>query len=421
MQTSLGQISALVTGDEKRQRNLKGTLGAASIWLRLSVVTMLLYALALPWAGPASSTGSSTSAGELAWHGFRLFLVTFSTAAMVGAGSFAVGALLGFLFGIPKTASGAATALPLAFPPGTLPPGMLLPGMVPPPGTVPGVSMPGMPAPGAVTTPLTPTTGNPGVLQLEVNTNLEQVSDWLTKILVGVGLTQFDPLATRVWELAGKYAQVGGPAVALAIMLNFVIAGFLCGYLITRLFLASAFVEAVGGQPSIAIQEQTDRARDLEKEKDWGSALNAYESALAQVTPTTSKPQKRQVYEGAMYNALYQDPPDGFEKAIKYGTEFLRDEPDFASGRLWAYLAAAYGQQFRYLTNNPGAQAPDQALADARAKALESVRNALRVDPNVKELLRLMWDPGSPIKSPQDNDLEVFFADEEFRALLKAG
>src|SRR5205085_11890184 len=38
-----------------------------------------------------------------------------------------------------------------------------------------------------------------GPLQ-SVNTNLEQISDWLTKILVGVGLTQFG-------SLRGNYAS----------------------------------------------------------------------------------------------------------------------------------------------------------------------------------------------------------------------
>ncbi len=115
----------------------------------------------------------------------------------------------------------------------------------------------------------------------------------------------------------------GITAVALAIILNFVITGFLCGYLITRLFLASAFILASGALE--VLRKQTEKAKDLEKESDWGRALNAFEAALAQVTPSTPKPQ---------------------------------------------------------------------------------------------ELLRLMWDPSSPIKSPEDNDLEVFFNDPDFKALL---
>ena len=30
----------------------------------------------------------------------------------------------------------------------------------------------------------------------------------------------------------------------------------------------------------------------------------------------------------------------------------------------------------------------------------------------------MMWDPRNPSKSPEDDDLEVFFDDDEFRKLL---
>ena len=43
-----------------------------------------------------------------------------------------------------------------------------------------------------------------------VNTNLEQISDWLTKILVGIGLVQLPDIALAVGRLADAIADAMG-------------------------------------------------------------------------------------------------------------------------------------------------------------------------------------------------------------------
>ncbi len=78
-----------------------------------------------------------------------------------------------------------------------------------------------------------------GDVDYRFNTNLEQISDWLTKILVGVGLTQLTqipPLLQSIGFYAVKDFNVAGAypmAVALAIV--FFIGGFLVAFLWTRL------------------------------------------------------------------------------------------------------------------------------------------------------------------------------------------
>jgi hypothetical protein len=79
-----------------------------------------------------------------------------------------------------------------------------------------------------------------------VNTNLEQISDWLTKIIVGVSLVnsgQIGDIMLRAADImAGSLG--GGPArksLALAILVYFSVLGLLGGYLLTRLFLQRAF------------------------------------------------------------------------------------------------------------------------------------------------------------------------------------
>ncbi|MEA2344535.1 MAG: hypothetical protein QOF63_2704 [Thermoanaerobaculia bacterium] len=81
---------------------------------------------------------------------------------------------------------------------------------------------------------------------LRTNTNLEQISDWFTKILVGVGLTQVKEIGTGLWDFAAALAPAFGDAQTVkpfivAVVLYFVLCGFLSGYIWTRMFLAGAF------------------------------------------------------------------------------------------------------------------------------------------------------------------------------------
>jgi hypothetical protein len=79
---------------------------------------------------------------------------------------------------------------------------------------------------------------------LGINTNLEEISDWLTKILVGLGLVELRSLPTYI-ERAGYYVAQGlgvnAQSVASGLILYFLGLGFLCGYLLTRMFIGPAF------------------------------------------------------------------------------------------------------------------------------------------------------------------------------------
>jgi hypothetical protein len=78
-----------------------------------------------------------------------------------------------------------------------------------------------------------------------VNTNLEDISDWLTKIIVGLTLVQFRELTGYFRECAALFAAGLGEgnqslAFAQGAIVYFSVLGFLCGYLMTQLFLAVA-------------------------------------------------------------------------------------------------------------------------------------------------------------------------------------
>jgi hypothetical protein len=98
----------------------------------------------------------------------------------------------------------------------------------------------------------------------QVNTNLTEISDWLTKIIVGLGLIQLhqippflnriaDPLAVSL-NSAEPYKE---KAFALALIICFLVFGFLFGYLSTRLFLQGAFSRA--DQEAAALRRAEDQ------------------------------------------------------------------------------------------------------------------------------------------------------------------
>lgn len=82
------------------------------------------------------------------------------------------------------------------------------------------------------------------------STSLEQVSDWLTKIIVGVGLTQLNKIPGKLDGLATYIASGMGNNVsqnrvfALTICIYFSSCGFLFGYLWARLYMLKAFERA---------------------------------------------------------------------------------------------------------------------------------------------------------------------------------
>ena len=88
-----------------------------------------------------------------------------------------------------------------------------------------------------------------------INTNLEQVSDWLTKIIVGVGLVEAQRLAGFIWSAAmtlGAEFNQGqqsldadnATGLALGMILGFPMLGFLIGFFSVRLYISRAIYAA---------------------------------------------------------------------------------------------------------------------------------------------------------------------------------
>jgi hypothetical protein len=145
------------------------------------------------------------------------FLAVASVAVLLAGASACVGGTLGFLFGIPRTLQQEGT---------------------------------GSSSDASARTANSAVAGRR--IDYRVNTNLEQISDWLTKILVGVGLTQIPAIRNSVVSITVFAARGLGPqsqVFAFALLSYFAVLGFLFGYLWTRLFLAGALRAA--DQPAI--------------------------------------------------------------------------------------------------------------------------------------------------------------------------
>jgi hypothetical protein len=81
----------------------------------------------------------------------------------------------------------------------------------------------------------------------EVNTNLEKISDWLTTIIVGVGLTQLEEIPGALDDFGDRvaiYFGFGGKVFGIGGGLFFLIAGFFLAYVGTRVKLSLIFTRS---------------------------------------------------------------------------------------------------------------------------------------------------------------------------------
>lgn len=181
-----------------------------------------------------------------------------TTGALVGLAVLVVAALGGFLFGIPRALQQAPSAN----------------------GTTVG-----------------------GVTRYAINTNLEEISDWLTKIIVGVGLIQLGQIADLLGQLVESLApglggQPSSRLVAGAELAFFGTWGFLIGYLLTRTYLTGLFrtfdVEQLTARVAKEAAEsatKTAESRELERNQVDAHVLALIDRQLrARLTDETIDP-----------------------------------------------------------------------------------------------------------------------------------
>ncbi len=160
----------------------------------------------------------SSSSGEL----FRMA----SVGLMAGGAALLAGGLLGFLFGVPYTRGGNGAGI----------------SKTRDDSSAPNSDQPAAPRPKWVR-------DDDGALAYRPNTSLEQIIDWLTKIIVGVSLVEFRPILGKLKSAAtfvGNVLDGSQQAYAFAstIFIYFGVSGFVFGFLWARLYLPQWFSEA---------------------------------------------------------------------------------------------------------------------------------------------------------------------------------
>jgi hypothetical protein len=491
IQKYLGQFDRLILG----------LIGAA---LLLTVIYGLAAGPASPREGPASAAGERTAAGKAiaprptarpaapagdatgnsaigqspgnaARSQTAASRITTSFLALsIAMAAVAIGAFVGFLFGLPRTlTSGEARGEARS-------------------DAALAASQDGPEANATLTASrLGPSGPAPGVA---VNTNLEQISDWLTKIIVGVGLTKLESVPgalDRFGSNVEQYFGYGGKVFGIGGGLFFLIAGFFLSYVGTRVKLSLVFVgsqrdntrtadsgaketaqtalsretsavdsSSLAMQPSDDLQKAdlemlkrsladlktpeeraayanaaarqgkrelaVDIMTDLVKERPHDQKiLSDYAGVLALLgdsrvddvlstirttTPAAEPEAQDKVNIAILRNGLYDG---GFEASIDAG-EALLQRP-IAEHDPWipVWLASAYGQKHRALKESGGSP---KDISDARDRVVQEVERALSVQPGMKNLLATLYDPAK--SNGVDEDLQSLFGDARLDELL---
>ncbi|WP_254509079.1 hypothetical protein [Anatilimnocola floriformis] len=212
----------------------------------------------------------------------------------------------------------------------------------------------------AVATPAATAAGAAGATILFRPSNqLQQVSDWLVKIILGASLTQVNKLS-----LLGDYLKdfVGSPVAGVMISVYFTIVGFWCGYFIM-----------VGWLGQLIREASDDLMSDLRRaDIDNKLQQSLFGSAQAQ--------------DAAVANAV----------------AYLRDGKQ-GTADTYGHLACAIGQKYERLSADT---AFDKNSADAEQLRMEVVsyaQEAIRRDPEWRVVFRNLND-GPDL----ENDLAIF-------------
>ena len=249
----------------------------------------------------------------------------------------------------------------------------------------------------------------PGQRLLGGNDNVSRVSDWLTTMLVGVGLTQLNNIDSglvRFRQLLEVHARVFGsganasagalPVIGPMLLVLGVVAGFLYLYLHTRIELVTGFREA----EEVLTGADADTVKAAVAAVASGSVLSRELAAKSAVTVSDSI--------AVMLKALYDTANQGFERVIDIGKALATTEAT-ARADYWFYLAAAYGQM--YAASNG---ADPKILKNIELDALQAAERAVRIDPGYKARLKAIAVPGGA-----DDDLAPFADTPPFKAIVE--
>jgi hypothetical protein len=250
---------------------------------------------------------------------------------------------------------------------------------------------------------------------LRSNSNLEKISEWLTTMLVGVGLSQLNSVFIGLQKfgeflapldivksgegemIVGNLEYVGPPILVAGLAM-----GFLSVYLYTRLRISYLFLHVeqefnADAEEDAPLSVQESKAVTTIFEK---SSLKENPSVKAMTSVGSTSVRDALA---VMTQFLYDVKGSGYRQAIEIGEE-LQATPAASVARYWFLMAAAHGQEYAEAKSSG---APEEVLRVIKAKVLNAIDTTLALDPRYKRTFNNMLD-----RNNVDNDLKSF-ADQE--------
>jgi len=221
------------------------------------------------------------------------------------------------------------------------------------------------------------------------NNNLLEISDWLTKVIVGAGLVGLKDIMHWVGEVAQSIGSGAGlqpdegRVFGASLILFFFGWGFLFVYIQTRTIISLIFQAT---ERSLA--EVVDKSV---REAVGGSVKDAVAKASV----------------GSIMQLLYSAP----KAAEQQARAFLSDPENASNALARLYLACALGQQHEKATD----AAERQKFRD---QAYDALKKALTLDPALKPQARGFMYLDEPGHLDGDDDLVSFREDKDFVDLV---
>lgn len=247
---------------------------------------------------------------------------------------------------------------------------------------------------------------------IQTNSNLEQISDWLTTLIVGAALVNIkgvagffksfhdflrDSISGSRNELPGPLQIV--PVAGTLLLVIGLVSGFLVMYLATRIKLAGILnIEERKLQQEPLDSYETEQIIDVAKSFPPAAGLDnlilsgiVYPEEAVQI----------------MNRLLYED--DGYIKTIEIATVLIPTKASLLPS-FWFYLAAAYGQMYTKLLNE---SPEDKDTLNTKIHALNAARRAVSIDSRYKKELVRISNPSGP-----DDDLKDLRNDPDFISIV---
>ncbi len=236
----------------KESEPIRYLLAEEKIFVSTQKIGLAVLAFALAGVGGIALFSGGIASQEGSYFAY------LGTDLLIAAAAAGAGALLGFIFGIPRSTVQTAQIA----------------------------------------------TGQDGTTQdkavraaLAANTNLERVSDWLTTLLVGATLVQLGPILDWVHRVA---VEVGGSQLSNTSIIPFVMAyfaslAFLGVYMITRLYFTTALAQTLSQLDGTAVERHSgDVVTQLDAVRKQVVEMVSSGDANADAT------KKREALEGAL-------------------------------------------------------------------------------------------------------------------------